>query len=101
MDTLETKEASLICDLVNGRLFVDALKDGSNIKLYVKDSHYENNINDKSLVMIADDSDYVINNDFKFKSLKVEDFEDYSKFTFYSVNEKKTNKRTKLKYYVI
>jgi len=78
---MKTKDSYEITDLLFNKTILDmeGYSNGedshpSEYIFFVKDTHYESDLNNKlSLIIIDKDTGYVVNNNFKFNSLEVVD----------------------------
>ena len=76
---MKTKDSHEITDLLFNKTILDMEEydeDGlqpSELMLFVKDTHYEGDLNNKlSLIIIDKNTGYVVNNNFKFNSLEID-----------------------------
>jgi len=98
---MKTKDSYEITDLLFNKTILDMENytddenefQPSEYILFVKDTHYEGDLNNKlSLIIIDKDTGYVVNNNFKFNSLEIVD----RKITIYIIEN---NKRKEIYYW--
>jgi hypothetical protein len=91
---MKTKDSYEITDLLFNKTILDMENytddenefQPSEYILFVKDTHYEGDLNNKlSLIIIDKDTGYVVNNNFKFNSLEIVD----RKITIYRIENNK------------
>jgi hypothetical protein len=91
---MKTKDSYEITDLLFNKTILDmeGYSNGENefqpseYIFFVKDTHYDGDLNNKlSLIIIDKDTGYVVNNNFKFNSLEVID----RKITIYRMENNK------------
>ncbi len=101
------KDADDIRELLKDKIFADCLSSNtvepSQILLFVKDTHYNNEPhNNKTLIIIDNESKYVVNNDVRFNKLVVTEMVGHDLYEFsYIPNTEKANKFNKIEYYHI
>jgi hypothetical protein len=91
---MNTKDSQLITDLLFNKTILDLEQYGSDSSEYlffVKDTNsvplggYEDLNNKLTLIIVCKENGYVVNNNFKFNSLKIED----NKITIYRMVDNK------------
>jgi hypothetical protein len=96
-----------IQNAISNKIFADCIPcenwSPSHYMLFVKDIHYLNEPhNNKTLIIVEKNSNYVVNNDLRFNKLVVKEESEYYLYEFhYIANPRKSNKSNKVEYYLI
>jgi hypothetical protein len=96
-----------IQDAISNKIFADCIPcenwSPSHYMLFVKDIHYLNEPhNNKTLIIVEKNSNYVVNNDLRFNKLIVKEESEYYLYEFhYITNPRKSNKSNKVEYYLM
>jgi hypothetical protein len=101
---IRIKDADEIRELIKDKIFADCLSSDtmapSHYLLFIKDTHYLNEPhNNKTLIIIENDTKYVVNNDMRFNKLEITEKDDYDLYEFHYIpNASKSNKSNTIEY---